>query len=128
MIKKRVWEILELSKENDKPSKYFDYFISSLIALNIVAIVLETEKSFYEEYTTFFFYFELFSIAIFTAEYLLRFWSCVSMEAYRDSVLGSAARRAGRTRGVRRLAHGAWAGLGRAARRQDRRPWPAQPP
>ena len=88
MTKKRVWEILELSKENDKPSKYFDYFISSLIALNIVAIVLETEKSFYEEYTTFFFYFELFSIAIFTAEYLLRFWSCVSMEAYRDPVLG----------------------------------------
>ena len=48
MIKKRVWEILELSEDNDKPSKYFDYFISILIGLNVVAIVLETEKSLYE--------------------------------------------------------------------------------
>ena len=88
MIKKRVWEILELSKDNDSTSKYFDYFISILIGLNVVAIILETEKSFYEEYTAYFLYFEVFSIAIFTAEYLLRFWSCVSTEAYRKPILG----------------------------------------
>ena len=45
MLKKRIWEILELSKENDKHSKYFDSFISILIGLNVVAIILETEKS-----------------------------------------------------------------------------------
>ena len=88
MIKKRVWEILELSEDNDKPSKYFDYFISILIGLNVVAIVLETEKSLYEGYSAYFLYFEVFSIAIFTAEYLLRFWSCVSTEAYREPILG----------------------------------------
>ncbi len=88
MIKKRVWEILELSEDNDKPSKYFDYFISILIGLNVVAIVLETEKSLYEGYKTYFLYFEIFSIAIFTAEYLLRFWSCVSDEDYRKPILG----------------------------------------
>ena len=88
MNKKRVWEILELSKDNDKPSKYFDYFISILIGLNVVAIVLETEKSLYEGYQTYFLYFEIFSIAIFTAEYLLRFWSCVSADDYRKPILG----------------------------------------
>ena len=88
MIKKRVWEILELSKDNDSTSKYFDYFISILIGLNVVAIILETEKSIYEGYTAYFLYFELFSIVIFTAEYLLRFWSCVSSEAYREPILG----------------------------------------
>ncbi|MDC0229637.1 ion transporter [Deltaproteobacteria bacterium] len=88
MIKKRVWEILELSEDNDSTSKYFDYFISILIGLNVVAIILETEKSFYEGYTAYFLYFEVFSIAIFTAEYLLRFWSCVSTEAYREPILG----------------------------------------
>ena len=60
MIKKRVWEILELSKDNDSTSKYFDYFISILIGLNVVAIILETEKSFYERYTAYFLYFEVF--------------------------------------------------------------------
>ena len=43
MKKQRVWEILEISKENDKQSKSFDYFISILIGLNVVALILETE-------------------------------------------------------------------------------------
>ena len=50
MLKKRIWEILELSKENDKHSKYFDYFISILILLNVVAIILETEKTLVIDY------------------------------------------------------------------------------
>ena len=48
MNKQRIWEILEISKENDKHSKVFDYFISILIGLNVVAIILETEKIFLE--------------------------------------------------------------------------------
>ena len=57
MLKKRIWEILELSKENDNPSKYFDYFISVLILLNVVAIILETEKALVIDYEAFFKYF-----------------------------------------------------------------------
>ena len=88
MFKKRIWEILEISKENDKQSKYFDYFISILILLNVVAIILETEKSLAIDYKAFFMYFELFSIFIFSVEYLLRFWSCVSVEVYKNPVIG----------------------------------------
>ena len=88
MIKKRIWEILELSKENDKQSKYFDYFISILILLNVVAIILETEKTLVIDYKAFFIYFELFSIIIFSVEYLLRLWSCVSSEEYKNPVIG----------------------------------------
>ena len=54
MLKTRIWEILELSKENDKQSKYFDYFISVLILLNVVAIILETEKTLVIDYKTYF--------------------------------------------------------------------------
>ena len=88
MLKKRIWEILELSKENDKHSKYFDYFISILILLNVVAIILETEKALVIDYEAFFKYFELFSIFIFSVEYLLRFWSCVSAKVYNNPVTG----------------------------------------
>ena len=77
MKKQRIWEILEISKENDQQSKFFDYFISILIGLNVLAIILETEKSFFWEYETFFRYFETVSMVIFTAEYFLRFWSHV---------------------------------------------------
>ena len=88
MYKKRIWEILEISKENDKQSKYFDYFISIIILLNVVAIILETEKTLAIYYKAFFKYFELFSIFIFSVEYLLRFWSCVSVEVYKNPVIG----------------------------------------
>ena len=79
MKKQRIWEILEISKENDQQSKIFDYFISILIGLNVLAIILETEKSFFGEYETFFGYFETVSMVIFTAEYFLRFWSCTAV-------------------------------------------------
>jgi len=71
MNKQRIWEILEISKENDKHSKVFDYFISILIGLNVVAIILETEKNFFGEYESFFRYIEIVSVLIFSAEYLL---------------------------------------------------------
>ena len=88
MLKKRIWEILELSKENDKHSKYFDFFISILILLNVVAIILETEKTLVIDYKAFFKYFELFSIFIFSVEYLLRLWSCVLAEEYKNPIIG----------------------------------------
>ena len=88
MFKNRIWEILELSKENDNHSKYFDYFISVLILLNVVAIILETEKTLVIDYKAFFKYFELFSIFIFSVEYLLRLWSCVSVDVYKNPLIG----------------------------------------
>ena len=88
MLKSRIWEILEISKENDKESKYFDYFISILILLNVFAIILETETELGIEYTVFFYYFELFSIFIFSVEYLLRLWSCVSVDVYKNPLIG----------------------------------------
>ena len=88
MKKHRIWEILEISKENDPQSKIFDYFISILIGLNVLAIILETEKSIFGEYEIFFRYFEILSMVIFTIEYLLRIWSCTSIEEYRNPFIG----------------------------------------
>ncbi len=88
MKKKRVWEILEISKEKDQQSKIFDYCISILICLNVIAIILETEKSFFGEYENIFRYFEIVSMIIFTGEYFLRIWSCTSVAEYRNPFIG----------------------------------------
>ena len=88
MKKQRIWEILEISKENDQQSKIFDYFISILICLNVLAIILETDKGFFGEYETFFKFFEIVSMIIFTAEYFLRIWSCTVVEDYRYPLIG----------------------------------------
>lgn len=50
----------------------FDLFIYTLIIGNIIAMVLESHKSIQQQFSDFFFYFELTSILIFTFEYFFR--------------------------------------------------------
>ena len=83
--RQRVWEIVEAVEHAGKPKKildYFDIFILILIFLNVLAVILETVQVLEENYGTFFFRFEVFSVTIFTAEYLLRVWSCTSQAKY----------------------------------------------
>ena len=51
-----------------------------MITLNVFSVILETVDSVYEKFELYFNYFEYFSVLIFTIEYLLRLWSCVSKE------------------------------------------------
>ncbi len=51
-----------------------DYFITSLIVLNIVAMMLESIESHYETYKTYYQIFDIFSIAVFSVEYMIRIW------------------------------------------------------
>lgn len=76
-------EILELARPGDRASRLFDMFIISLISLNILAIVLESVISLHREYQALFYGFEVFSVALFSVEYLLRLWSCVEANSGR---------------------------------------------
>lgn len=60
----------------------------SLITLNVVALVLETVEEIQSAAPAIFSAFEALSVAIFTAEYLLRLWSCTVSEKYRRPFLG----------------------------------------
>lgn len=55
-------------------NKFFIKFIYALIILNIVALILESYDQLNTKYGTFFYYFEVFSVTIFTIEYLIRIW------------------------------------------------------
>ena len=61
----------------------FRGFIFTLIVLNVLAVVFETVESVRSGFSPFFRWFEVFSVAVFTAEYLLRLWACA--EALRFS-------------------------------------------
>lgn len=73
-IKRRVFEILEGSI-HDKASQICEIFIASVVVLNVLAIILESVHSLHEEFKFFFHIFDLASVMIFTAEYVLRVWS-----------------------------------------------------
>jgi len=85
--KKRIFEILEIASAGDVPSKIFDVFIMTLISLNVIAVILETEPSL-ASYKRFFNKFEVFSVVVFSIEYLLRIWTCTSDKRFKHPLKG----------------------------------------
>ena len=78
-MKRRIHEILEPDRGGNLASKAADLFIMALILLNGAAVILESMAEF-SRYQKTFDRFEIFSVAVFTVEYLLRLWSCVAAE------------------------------------------------
>jgi len=78
-VRRRVYEIMEAGRGEDRASRVFDWVIVTLIFLNVAAFVAETVPELAETYGPFFHAFELFSVGAFTAEYLLRSWASVEV-------------------------------------------------
>lgn len=55
-------------------NEYFIKFIYALIVLNVIALILESYEELSSKYSYIFYYFEIFSVVIFTIEYLIRIW------------------------------------------------------
>jgi len=87
-MRKRVYEILEIASPEDLSSRVFDTVIISLIILNIIAIILETIESLSFRFFHFFKIIEIFSVIIFTIEYVLRVWSCATNSKYKHPIFG----------------------------------------
>ncbi len=78
-IRRRIYEIIEMGSGEDKASKAFDTFIVTLILLNVAAFVAETVPSIEKAYQSQLFAFEVFSVVIFTVEYLSRLWVAIEV-------------------------------------------------
>ncbi len=86
--RERVWEIVEVARAGDAASRRFDMGILSLIALNVLAVVLQSVPEIESRFARPFFVFEAFSVAVFSVEYLARLWSCVEDPEFRRPILG----------------------------------------
>ncbi len=89
-IRRRVHEILSIAKNGDTTSRVFDFALLILIILNMLAVILESVESLHFAYVAWFNAFEIFSVAVFTVEYLLRMWSCVEDSRYKAFATGRA--------------------------------------
>jgi voltage-gated potassium channel len=89
-VKQRVFEILheEFQKPGDKLGKLVVRSLTLLIALNVVAIVLESIHDLHVEYAEFFEYFDIISISVFTIEYVLGVWTANCDPKYRGTFKG----------------------------------------
>ncbi len=74
-MKKRIFKIIEKAEDGDVSSKIFDNAILVLIVMTVISIILESFDSLSNSYSNVFFVFEVFTVTIFTIEYLLRVWT-----------------------------------------------------
>ena len=70
----KIFKLLDGS-EYSKVSRFIEFFIVAIVVLNVLVIILESVQTINQRYGTAFFYFEVFSVVVFTIEYILRVWS-----------------------------------------------------
>lgn len=81
-IRQRTWEIVDFSRPGDTMSRVFAIFILSLIFLNVIAVIIGSVQSIQVRWVRVLDAFEIFSVAVFTMEYVARLWSCTADERY----------------------------------------------
>ena len=87
-IKHKTHILLHPELGESRADKIINFSIITLIVLNVAAVMLETVKDIHDQYETFFLYFDRFSVAIFTLEYILRVWSCNHDPRFKHSLKG----------------------------------------
>lgn len=87
-VRDAVHLALDGSKRERRTTNRVAIVISALILLNVVAAILETMPSLSSRYALIFHGLELASVAVFSAEYLLRLGACTSSSTFRDPVRG----------------------------------------
>lgn len=87
-VKKRTFDVLQGNHEGGIIGRLIEIFILLIIFLNVIAVIIETVESIYIRNPNLFHRFELFSVIIFTVEYVLRLWSCTSREKYKNPITG----------------------------------------
>jgi voltage-gated potassium channel len=90
-LRKRIFEIIEKGDKNDSQSRYFDIFIMGLIILSVSSIIVESFDSAVTKYGIYLNRFEIFSIIIFSIEYMLRIFTadfaCPSSSKFKSFLL-----------------------------------------
>lgn len=76
-VRKRTADVLYSADRDDPLTHRIDLALMILISLNVLAVVLESVQSIKAMAPDFFFHFEVFSVAIFTLEYVARVWAVV---------------------------------------------------
>lgn len=86
-MRRYLYYLLEQNSSNPLV-RLVNLLLMLLIMTNVVAVILASDRAIYLELQVFFDNFELFSIIVFSMEYLVRTWICVENPRYRSSVTG----------------------------------------
>jgi voltage-gated potassium channel len=87
-LKTRIWHVLHSDHAERRLGRFINFGLVTLILLNVLAFALGTIPSIAGQHEGPLWVFEVFSIAVFSVEYLVRLWACTADAAYRHPVFG----------------------------------------
>lgn len=90
-LKWRVWNVLEVSRGPDGGKAklgWINRFLMILIVLSTIAVIFETVEDFRERYSAALVVFEVFTVVVFSVEYVVRLWACTAVKRYRRPIRG----------------------------------------
>jgi len=90
-VRHRIWDLLKVTHDLETRSPVVDWYDKSLailIVLNVLAVIIASVEAIELAYARFFLAFEVFSVAIFTIEYVLRLWTCTVHSRYSRPFIG----------------------------------------
>ena len=80
-------KLVDSASRRSDPSRLADAAIVALIVANVLAVILESVEAYAIRYQAEFFYFEAFSVAVFSVEYALRLWrSAADTADWREAI------------------------------------------
>ena len=91
-LQANVLRILEPAKLGDRASKIWDLSLFGLVVLNLIAVALESVPTLQNNYGSWFYNFEIFSVIVFTVEYVSRVWSAPAKRDHENGETGLKAR------------------------------------
>jgi voltage-gated potassium channel len=87
-LRKQIAEVLDPSSSGSRLGRAISSCIILLILLNVIAVALGTIESFATNYARLLNSFELFSILVFSVEYVMRLWVCIENPSFASPILG----------------------------------------
>jgi voltage-gated potassium channel len=90
-LRLRIWDLLEVTEHPDTGKVKWDWvhvFLFVLILASVVVVILETVQSIYAPNEALFRAFDVFTVGVFTVEYVARLWACTADPKYAHPVTG----------------------------------------
>ena len=87
-LRKRVFQLLDPVHNGQPAARAIEFALLTLIFINIVAIILESVESINQRFANFFRWLEVFSVIVFSVEYLMRVWTSVEDPRYKRRYSG----------------------------------------
>jgi len=87
-LREKIYNSLNVTHHGSISARIVEFLLLVLIFLNVLSVVFETVESFELKYKSIMWDFEVFSVALFTFEYILRLWTCSLDERYARPIFG----------------------------------------